>query len=212
MGEDGPVPADLVAFLGVSLLVIATPGQDTALTIRNTLSGGRRAGVFTAIGVSAGQAVWTLVTSAGLAAVLVASERAFHTLRLVGAAYLILLGAQSLLAALRRRPSARSRPAAGSTTPGAAFRQGVLSNLANPKMAVFFTSLLPQFAGADGSFASLLLLGLLFSCLTLAWLSLYAAAVARAGDLLRRARVRRTLDAVLGTVLVALGLRVATTR
>ena len=211
-GQDAHVPADLLAFLAVSALVIATPGQDTALTIRNTLSGGRRAGVFTAVGVSAGQAVWTLVTSAGLAAVLVASERAFQALELVGAAYLIFLGAQSLLAALRRAPARRLRPAGERTAPAAALRQGVLSNLGNPKMAVFFTSLLPQFAGADGSFASLLLLGLLFSCLTLAWLSLYAVAVARAGDLLRRPRVRRTLDAVLGTVLVALGLRVATTR
>jgi len=211
-GQDAHVPPDLLAFLGVSVLVIATPGQDTALTIRNTLAGGRRSGVFTAIGVSAGQAVWTLVTSAGLAAVLVASERAFHTLKLVGAAYLILLGIQSLLAAIRREPPRHRRADVGRTTPAAALRQGVLSNLANPKMAVFFTSLLPQFGGPEGAFTSLLLLGLLFATLTLAWLSLYAAVVARAGDLLRRPRVRRTLDAALGTVLVALGLRVATSR
>ncbi len=213
MVQDARVAAELLAFLGVSVLVIATPGQDTALTIRNTLAGGRRSGVFTAIGVSAGQAVWTLVTSAGLAAVLVASERAFHALKLVGAAYLILLGAQSLLAVLRREPRTHLRRRTEErATPAVALRQGLLSNLGNPKMAVFFASLLPQFGGSEHAFASLLALGLLFAALTLAWLSLYAAAVASAGDLLRRPPVRRTLDALLGTVLVALGLRLATDR
>src|SRR5437867_1371000 len=80
-----------------------TPGPDTALTIRNSLLGGRRAGVFTAIGVSSGQAVWTLATAAGLAALLAASEPAFVAVKVVGAAYLVWLGAQSLLGALRGR-------------------------------------------------------------------------------------------------------------
>jgi threonine/homoserine/homoserine lactone efflux protein len=88
-------------------------------------------------------------------------------------------------------------------------RQGLLSNLGNPKMAVFFTSLLPQFAS---SFAGMLSLGLLFAALTLSWLSLYALAVARASGLLRKTRVRRALDAVTGLALVALGLRVAAER
>ena len=90
---------ELLAFLGISALVIVTPGQDTALTIRNTLAGGRRAGSFTALGVSTGQAVWTLAASAGVAALLVASEPAFIALKLAGAAYLVFLGAQALVAA-----------------------------------------------------------------------------------------------------------------
>jgi threonine/homoserine/homoserine lactone efflux protein len=99
--------------------------------------------------------------------------------------------------------------AAPSVVPSRAFRQGVLSNLGNPKMAVFFTSLLPQFGS---SFWSLLALGLLFCSLTLAWLSAYSFGVARAGDLLRRRRVRRTLDSLTGTVLVAFGIRLAAER
>jgi threonine/homoserine/homoserine lactone efflux protein len=198
----------LVAFLGVSAIVIVTPGQDTALTIRNSLLGGRRAGLATAVGVSAGQAVWTLATSAGLAALLVASEPAFLALKLIGAAYLVYLGAQSLLAALRGRH--RTHAASGSATPGVAFRQGVLSNLGNPKMAVFFSSLLPQFGGT--SFVSLLALGLVFCTLTLTWLCAYAFVVARAGDVLRRPAIRRVLDAVTGVVLTALGIRLATER
>ncbi len=193
----------LLAFLGVAIVVIVTPGQDTALTVRNTLGGGGRAGVRTAVGVVIGQAVWAVAASAGVAALLVASEPAFVALKLAGAAYLIFLGAQSLFAAVRRRAPVHT-PRAGPA--GHELRQGLLSNLANPKMAVFFTSLLPQFGD---SFAVLLALGLLFCALTLAWLSAYAFAVARAGDVLRRPRVRRTIDAVTGVALVALGLRLA---
>ena len=197
-----------VAFLAVSAIVIVTPGQDTALTIRNSLLGGRPAGLATALGVSTGQAVWTLATSAGLAALLVASEPAFLALKLIGAAYLVYLGAQSLLAAFRGR--ARPHAGSGSATPRVAFRQGVISNLGNPKMAVFFSSLLPQFGGT--SFASLLALGLVFCTMTLVWLAAYAVAVARAGDFLRQPRIRRVLDALTGVVLTALGIRLATER
>jgi threonine/homoserine/homoserine lactone efflux protein len=197
--------AELLAFLGVAVVVIVTPGQDTALTVRNTLGGGRRAGVRTAVGVVAGQAVWALAASAGVAALLVASEPAFVALKVAGAAYLVYLGGQALLAAVRRRPQPplSARAADG----GRELRQGLLSNLGNPKMAVFFSSLLPQFGD---SFPVLLGLGLLFCTLTLTWLSAYAFAIARAGDVLRRPRVRRAIDAVTGTALVALGLRLAT--
>jgi threonine/homoserine/homoserine lactone efflux protein len=196
---------ELLAFAGVAIVVIVTPGQDTALTIRNTLAGGRRAGTRTAAGVVCGQAVWALAASAGVAALLVASEPAFVALKVAGAAYLVYLGGQALLAAVRGRSGVDR---VGAAAPGRELRQGPLSNLGNPKMAVFFSSLLPQFGG---SFASLLLLGLLFCVLTMAWLSAYAALLSRAGDLLRRPRVRRVLDAVTGTALVALGIRLAAT-
>jgi threonine/homoserine/homoserine lactone efflux protein len=195
---------ELAAFFAISAVVIATPGQDTALTIRNALFGGRRAGVFTALGVSVGQTVWALATSAGLAALIVAFEPAFIALKLAGAAFLVYLGAHALLAAIRGETaeprSARRR---------SPLRQGLISNLGNPKMAVFFTSLLPQFGG---SFAALLALGLAFCTMTFVWLTAYAFAVAKAGDVLRRPAIRRAFDAVLGAVLVALGLRLATDR
>ena len=193
--------AQAAAFLGVSALVIVTPGQDTALTIRNTLRGGRSDGVRTAVGVATGQCAWALATSAGLAALLVASEPAFHALRFFGAAYLVYLGLASLYRAVRRARAsntvllAKRRP----------FRQGVVSNLGNPKMAVFFSSLLPQFAH---SFAGLLVLGLFFACMTLTWLSVYAFAVARLGPVFRS----RVIDAVVGAVLVAFGVRLAAER
>lgn len=209
----GRVESSLVAFLGIAVLVIVTPGPDTALTIRNTLGGGRRGGLGTALGVATGQAVWTVATSAGAAALLVASASAFAALRLAGAGYLVWLGAQALWAA--SRGDGETGPA-GTPGPGpalagwTAFRQGVLSNLGNLKMAVFFTSLLPQFAPAGpASFPALLALGLLFCTMTLAWLAAYAAVVARAGDVLRRLGVRRVIEAVTGFALLALGARLA---
>ena len=196
-----------LGFLGVSVLVIVTPGQDTALTIRNALTGGRRGGVFTALGVATGQATWTLAAAVGVTALLRGSEPLFVALKLIGSAYLVFLGAQSLLGALRRRRRAVGLALRRGTARGS-FRQGVISNLGNPKMAVFFTSLLPQFGGT--SFPALLALGLVFCTMTLLWLSAYGAVVAKAGDVLRRPRIRRALDALTGAVLVGMGVRLAT--
>jgi threonine/homoserine/homoserine lactone efflux protein len=209
--KNSRVAAQLAAFLSVSLVVIVVPGQDTALTIRNTLAGGRRSGVLTAVGVSTGQACWTLAASAGVVALLRASEPAFLTLRLVGAVYLVFLGIQALLSALRGtlEGSFLAGGSARRLRPRIAFRQGLVSNLGNPKMAVFFTSLLPQFGS---SFVALATCGLLFCALTVLWLSAYAVVVARAGNFLRRPRLRRWIEGITGAVLVTLGLRLAAER
>jgi threonine/homoserine/homoserine lactone efflux protein len=201
----------LAAFVAVSALVICTPGQDTALTIRNTLAGGRRDGISTAVGVAIGQAIWTLAASAGLVAILSASEPAFRALKLAGAAYLVYLGAQSAYAALARREHGDAKLARETEATSRALRQGVISNLGNPKMAVFFASLLPQFApGGSASFLALLLLGLLFCSMTLGWLTLYAITVARARRLIA-GPTRRVLDGLTGAVLVVFGVRLAVT-
>ncbi|HET9437235.1 MAG TPA: LysE family translocator [Gaiellaceae bacterium] len=203
---------NLGAFLLLSAVVICTPGPDTALIIRNTLAAGRRAGVATAVGIIGGITVWTLAASLGLAALLSASEPVFRAIQLAGAAYLVYLGAQSLWWARRGRERANTGKTVAMLTPRRALRQGLLSNLGNPKIAVFFVSLLPQFVtGGSRSFVALLVLGCLFSALGLAWLTLYAVAVARMARLLTGA-VRRTVDALTGLVLVALGLRLATER
>jgi len=205
------------AFFALSALVIVAPGPDTALAIRNTLLGGRRAGTLTAIGVASGQAIWTLGTSLGLAALLTASRPAFGVVRWLGAGYLVFLGARAILEGLRSKAGPAGTSPAETLrhrlAPGAAFRQGLLSNLGNPKMAVFFPSLLPQFVARGGApFGSLVLLGCVFCLLTLAWLTLYAVAIARAGDILRRTGLGRTFQALTGAALVAFGIHLATER
>jgi threonine/homoserine/homoserine lactone efflux protein len=199
----------LWTFIGISLLVIATPGPDTALTVRNTLVGGRRGGGFTAAGVAAGQMVWALATSAGLVALLVTSEWVFEAIRWLGAAYLVWLGAHAIRAAWRGQ-AAQAAGAVGTLrqlSAWSAFRQGLLSDLGNPKMAVFFSSLLPQFG--DASFGSLASLGLVFAAMTFAWLLAYANAISLAGGFMRRRAIWRTIEVVTGAALIALGLKLA---
>lgn len=190
----------MTGFLLVAIVVVVAPGPDFALTLRNTVARGRRAGLDTAAGVVNGQLVWEVATVAGLAALLVASRPAFVALRLTGAAYLVWLGLVALHAAWRdRSPDARR------TRGGSPHRQGLLSNLGNPKMAVLFTSLLPQFGTSPVELAAH---ALVFSALTLGWLCL----VACAGAALRVATVRRLIDAVAGIFLVAFGARLAAGR
>jgi threonine/homoserine/homoserine lactone efflux protein len=202
---------EALAFLGVCAVVICTPGPDTALTIRNSIVGGRRGGVLTPAGVASGQLVWTVAASVGIAGLLQASQPAFTALKIIGAAYLAFLGVQSILAALRRHGDEERHMRPPELGPWSAIRQGFISNLANPKMAVFFLSLLPQFVrDPSGGFAALVPLGAAFCFLTFGWLSIYAVVADRVGPFMQRARVRRTFDAVTGTVLVAFGIRLAT--
>jgi threonine/homoserine/homoserine lactone efflux protein len=184
----------MIAFLIVATVVVVAPGPDFALTLRNSVS--RARGLATALGVVTGLLLWALAAAGGVAAMLVASRPAFEALRLAGAAYLIWLGLKSLFA---RRGAERA------ARPGSPYRQGLVSNLSNPKMPIFFTSLLPQFGA---SFAALATHGVIFAAITLLWL----AAIARAGAALRVPAVRRALDVVTGVVLVAFGLRLATER
>jgi threonine/homoserine/homoserine lactone efflux protein len=194
----------VIGFVLVSAVLIVAPGPDSALTFRNTLLGGSANGLRTAQGVSVGLALWTLAASAGLAALVAASQPVFLAVRFVGAAYLIWLGAQGLWAAVRGTPH-EDVPRGSS----AGFRQGLLSNLANPKIAVFFTSLLPQFGTG---FGELLLLGLVFAAMTLAWLSAASLAIARTRGVLVRGRAKRALDALAGLALVAFGTHLAVER
>jgi threonine/homoserine/homoserine lactone efflux protein len=208
------VSGELPAIVALAVVVIVTPGPDTALTVRNTISGGRRAGVGTAVGVSTGLTIWTLAAAAGVAALLVASEPAFLALKYAGAAYLIYLGLHTLVGALTSRPQVATPLFRRSPlSPAAALRQGLLNDLANPKIAVFFSSLLPQFAPTHGpAFPTMLALGLVFCAMTFVWLCLYATAVDKLSALLKRTAVRRAIDAVMGTVLLALGGRLALER
>jgi len=209
--------SSFLAFLGIAVLVIVTPGPDTAITIRNTLLGGRVGGIFTALGIATGQTIWALATSVGVVALLLASEPIFLAAKYAGAVYLVYLGIQALRTAIRPReapgPSIVMRRPAARLAPFVAFRQGVISDLANPKMAVFFASLLPQFVpAASPSVSALLSLGLVFAGMTFLWLAFYAAVIARLGALLRRPAVQRSLEGITGVVLIGLGLRVAAER
>ncbi|HEY7608754.1 MAG TPA: LysE family translocator [Alphaproteobacteria bacterium] len=205
-----------LAFLGISIIVIVTPGPDTAITIRSAMAGGLRGGAFTALGVATGLSVWALAAAAGITALLVASEPLFFALKMIGAAYLIYLGAMSLWSAFRAggwKAMVEAGASRRRVSALAAYRTGLVSNLSNPKIAAFFTSVFPQFVphgAGGGAFFDIVWLGLTFAAITLVWLVFYSWGIERIGNVLQRPKIRRTLDAVMGAILVALGLRLAT--
>jgi RhtB (resistance to homoserine/threonine) family protein len=202
-----------LAFAGVAALLVITPGADMALVAKNGLAHGRRAALATALGVNLGGLIWTLAAAFGVATFVCRSQTAFNTLRIAGAIYLFYLGLQAIWRSIRHRESQAVEPSCSGCGGGKAFRQGVISNLLNPKIAVFFTSLLPQFISPGQSvFLRSLELGGMLNVMGLVWLLFYACLVARMGAVLRRPRVRRWLDRLTGTVLVAFGLRLATER
>ena len=206
------MPQDPLVFVGIAALLTITPGADMAMVSRSVLSGGRREAFATTLGILAGCLVWALVSAAGVAAVLAASRTAYDALRLAGAAYLVWLGAQSLLAARRgdyRDVGEEPSPARRTS----AFRQGLLTNLFNPKIAIFYSTFLPQFIGpGDPALLLSMLLAGVHIAFGLMWLTAYAWLLGRAMTAFKSSRVRRALDAVTGTVLVALGLRLAAER
>jgi RhtB (resistance to homoserine/threonine) family protein len=205
------VGAHLLLFIGVAAIVIVVPGPDTAVVTKNVLLHGRRAAFGTSLGVSAGLSVWTLAAAVGVASVVRASAVAFTALKLIGALYLIWLGLQALRAAGHTESgtgaSTANRPAMGAL---GGFRQGLLSDLANPKIGIFFTSLLPQFVDRGHSvLLPSLALGAVFVVMTVLWLSAYCLIAAQAAKTLQRPRVRAALDRITGMVLIALGVRLA---
>jgi len=207
------VGAHLLVFIGVAALVIVIPGPDTAVVTKNVLVHGRRAAFGTSIGVSAGLSVWTLAAAVGVASVVRASAVAFTVLKLVGALYLVWLGLQALRAARHAESGTRravNKPAMGAL---GGFRQGFLSDLANPKIGIFFTSLLPQFVDPGHPvLLPFLALGGVFVLMTVLWLSAYCLIAARAAATLQRPRVKAAMDRFTGIVLIALGLRLAIER
>src|SRR4051794_31762939 len=205
---------DIWAYLPVAVLLIVTPGPDTVLVTKNAMIHGRSAALGTALGVNAGLMTWTIAAALGVAALVRESALAFTALKLVGAAYLIWLGVQAFRTAEHAPTVARSVGARrGRLGAGGGFRQGLISNVANPKIAVFFTSLLPQFVSQDEPvLAPFLLLGSLFVLMTLVWLVAYALLAARASAVLTRPRVKAALDRMAGVVLIGLGVRLATER
>jgi RhtB (resistance to homoserine/threonine) family protein len=200
---------DVVAFAAVAAVIVVVPGPDMALVLRNGVAYGRHSAVATALGISAGLLVWALAAALGIAALLHASGTAFTVLKLAGAAYLVWLGVRALREAWQgsRDELSESRSPRRRTSP---FREGLLTNLFNPKVALVYTTLIPQFVDRGGSeLAETFLLAAVFIAMGLVWLTGYALLVAKIGALLRRPVVRRLVNAVAGTMLTALGVRLA---
>jgi threonine/homoserine/homoserine lactone efflux protein len=203
-----------LAFVTVSALLIMAPGPDMALVARNALRGGWSDAWPTALGVGAGTIGWGMAAVLGVAALLAASATAFTTVKLAGAVYLLYLGFHSLRAGLSRSPAPASNdPTLTSPTHyRLAFQQGMLGNLLNPKAAVIFVTVIPQFIRHGDPPIRLALMLLVFEIMIVGWLSMYGYLLSRAGESRFGVRIRRALQTVSGFVLMAFAVRLATER
>ncbi|MET8506243.1 LysE family translocator [Streptomyces sp. NPDC004787] len=205
-----------LAAAGVLALLTMVPGPDMAVVTRRAVAAGRRDGLLTVAGITSGLLVWGVLSVAGLAAVLAASATAYTVVKLAGAAYLVLLGVQALRAARRGGPAQPepAHPGPGKTPAapsGHPWRTGLVSNVLNPKIAVFYTGLLPTLAPHGLSpHTGMALLVLLHAVLTVLWLSGYVLLLTKARAFFARAAVRRAMERVTGVVLIGFGLKVAT--
>jgi RhtB (resistance to homoserine/threonine) family protein len=202
----------LYAFVGVAAILTILPGADMALVTRNVLTIGRRRTMLTIVGIGSGCIVHATASALGLSAILATSATAFGVVKTIGAAYLVWLGVQSIRDA--RRPTAQ--PAAATTerrSQWGPFLQGFLTNVLNPKVAIFYLTFLPQFIRPNEPvFRRSLFLASIHIAMGFLWLATYAWFVDQLGAVLTRPRVKAWLERITGGVLIALGARLAWAR
>jgi threonine/homoserine/homoserine lactone efflux protein len=203
----------VLSFVVVATVLTLTPGLDTALVLRAALAQGRREASATAAGIVAGLFVWGAAAAVGISALLTASELAFDVLRYAGAAYLVWFGARLIRRAAWPGPDGAPVPVAARASAWRAARLGLLTNLLNPKVGVFYVALLPQFlpTGSDPLAVGLLLAGV-HGAISLVWFALLIALAGALGRWLRRPRTTRAIDGITGVTLIGYGLKLAVPR
>ena len=195
----------LAGVLALTILAL-TPGPDMAVATKVTLAQGARAGVIASLGICTGVLAWGAVTVAGLSALIHAWETGFTIVRWLGAGYLVWLGISAL------RTPAHSATAQSGEVGRSAYKAGLISNLLNPKIAIFYSSLLPQFVPAGYS-PALVMSGLILAhwVVSLLWLIIYVNGIGKIAEWMNRPRIARTINAVTGGILIGFGVRVALT-
>jgi threonine/homoserine/homoserine lactone efflux protein len=197
-------------FLVFAVLLVLVPGPDFAVVTKNVLAGGRRRGSWASAGVATSNFVQGTAAACGLSAVIVRAQPVFEAVKWAGVVYLAFLGAQAIRSAIRGRPDLTGGgQSAVAAHPFVGWRQGFLSNITNPKVAVFYLAVLPQFLVPGASPGWLLALAWSHATLSLAWLLVLTAGLHRFGGLLLRRGVRRGLDATTGAVLLGFSARLA---
>jgi threonine/homoserine/homoserine lactone efflux protein len=205
-----------IAFSGIICLGAMSPGPDFAVVVRQSVLAGRRTGATTALGVATGVFAWVLAASTGVAAVLAASAPAFTAVKVVGAVYLLFLGMRGIRHAATASTGRHFRSTGAvvrhrATTGWIAFRSGLLCNVLNPKAAVFFVALMPQFLPHKPAPGDVLLLAATALLITMAWFGTVVTVTGGLQRVLARPAVRRTIDGVTGLALVLLGIRLVVT-
>jgi len=202
----------LLAFVGVSLLLSVTPGPDMAVVTKNALAHGRRGVLLTTSGIGLALVIWVTATAVGLSALLRTSGEVLFALKIVGALYLAYLGVRTLFES-RQQPNDLLAGTAPAAPAHAVFRQGFLSAISNPKLGVFFVTFLPQFVlPGQAVLPRLLELGVTFAVIGWLWMNVYGLFVTRLRDVITAPRVRQWMQRVTGVVLLGFGARLALER
>ena len=207
-----------LAFLPAALLLTITPGADTMLVIRSVFIRGPKRSLLTALGVNSGVIVHGCLSGLGLSIILVNSAAAYQTVKILGAAYLVWLGLLSWKRFFSKdaptddQPGRFRKSAQKKDTAWTAFSEGFLTNLLNPKVAVFYLAFLPQFIGPnDPVLVKSILLAAIHNVMGFIWFSTIAFGLGRMGTLIARPGFRRVLEAISGTVLIGFGLKLVLT-
>jgi len=206
--------SQIITFTGIAALLAITPGADMMLVVRNVLSRGREAGILSTIGICSGLFVHATLSALGLSIILVKSATAFEVVKWAGAGYLIYLGVQSLLKIRKyndsfpnREESLESQYNDGTRK---SFLEGFLTNILNPKVAVFYLAFLPQFIDpGDPVFQKSLLLAAIHAGLGILWLSILSIFLGKIRNFLLHPKIRKILESITGIVLIAFGIRLA---
>lgn len=204
---------EILAFVGLCLILAAAPGANLAVVLRCASLGGQRAAVGASIGLTLGKIFWAIASLLGLAALLAASATAYQTLRLAGAAYLVWLGVQTLLSARRRSievtQAAAAEPREALSLKGG-LRRGLLGDLLNPKVGLFYTTVFPQFIGpGDAAVTVATVLLMAHATVLMTWYPGVSYLMSRAGKALKSPQLAKILDRVMGSILIAMGIRLA---
>jgi threonine/homoserine/homoserine lactone efflux protein len=197
-------------FLAFAVVLVVIPGPDFAVVTKNTLAGGRRRGRWTALGVSSSNFVQGSAAAFGLSALIVKVQPLFEAIKWAGVVYLAYLGVQALRSARRGEYAPLDGDGASDKHNVAGWRQGFISNITNPKVLVFYLAVLPQFLAPGAGLGWLLVLAWSHALLSLGYLLVLVTGLHSARRLFARRKVRRTLDATTGAVLLGFGAKLAT--
>ncbi|MGO4617777.1 LysE family translocator [Nocardia sp. 2YAB30] len=205
------MPEEFLPFLGVILLLTVTPGPDMILVLRNGLVAGMKGAWITGLGCCTGIAAYALAAALGIAALLQTSPRLFDAVRWIGAIYLAYLGIRAVMSTVRKSNTAPAEigRARFEIPSGAAYRQGVISNLLNPKIALLFLTLIPQFVTAtEPKMQTTAILAITFLAVAVVWWTLFAAGLKVIGPVLSNTRIRSWIERIAGVILIGLGARI----
>lgn len=209
------IDSQVLAFTGIAFLLTITPGVDTMLVLRSVFARGQRSGLMTSFGICCGVFIHASLSAVGISIILVRSAAAFETVKLIGVVYLVYLGIQSIrqvvishsnVSKIKHSQSIRNKP----VNQRRAYLEGLLTNLLNPKVAVFYLAFLPQFISpGDPVFLKSILLAGIHFVLAMLWFSFVIFMLGKIKGLLTSPRIQQRMEAVTGVILIAFGLRLA---